>query len=166
VSAALTPPFLVAALLLCVAGALKLRSPGGAAAALGVSPWAVRGVACGEVVLGAACALWPTRPLAVALAVVYGLFSLVAVGLMRRGVSCGCFGDNDLPVSLAHVIASELLGALAVGAALTGPRDLGWVLARPAATAVVLLIGIAGALYATVLVYTQLPLAWTAWSGE
>jgi hypothetical protein len=166
VSAALTPPFVVAALLLCVAGALKLRSPRSAAAALGVSPWAVRGLACGEMVLGAACALSPTWPLAVALAVVYGLFSLVAVVLMRRGVSCGCFGDDDLPVSLAHVIASELLGALAAGAALAGPGGLGWVLGRPAPTAVVLLIGIAGALYATVLVYTQLPSAWAAWSGE
>ena len=165
-SAAVTPPFVVAALLLCVAGTLKLRSPVAAAAALGVSRWVVRGLAWGEIVLGAACALFPTWPLAVALAFVYGMFSLLAVALMRRGVPCGCFGDNDLPVSLAHVIASELLGALAVGAAFTDPRGLGWVLGRPAPTAAVLVIGIAGALYATVLVYTQLPFAWTAWSGE
>jgi hypothetical protein len=166
VSAALVPAFLVAALLLCVAGALKLRSPDGAAAALRVSPWAVRGLASGELALGVACVLLPTWPLAVALAGVYGLFSLVAVVLMRRGVPCGCFGDNDLPVSLAHVVASGLLGALALAAALTGPRGLGWVLARPVPTAAVLVFGIAGALYATVIVYTQLPTAWAAWGGE
>jgi hypothetical protein len=166
VSQALAPPFLVAALLVCVAGVLKLRSPDRAAAALRTSRWAVRGLAVGEVTLGAACALDPTRALAVALAVLYGLFSLVAVVLMRRGVPCGCFGDNDLPVSSAHVIASELLGALAVGAALAGPHGVGWALGRPALSAAVLAAGIAGALYATMAVYTQLPAAWTAWSGE
>ncbi|MBV9604568.1 MAG: hypothetical protein JO027_05655 [Solirubrobacterales bacterium] len=161
-SEALAPPFLVAALLVCVAGVVKLRSPHRAAAALQTSPWAIRGLAVGEVSLGAACALAPTRPLAVALAAVYGLFSLLAVVLMRRGVPCGCFGDNDFPVSLAHVTASELLAALALGAALTGPRGLEWALDQPAA----LLLGIAGAVYATVLVYTRLPVAWAAWSGE
>jgi hypothetical protein len=163
---ALAPPFLVASLLLCVAGAFKLRSPAAAARVLAVSPWMVRGLACGEFALGAACAVLPGRPLAVALAAVYGLFSLVAVVLMRRGVPCGCFGDNDLPVSLAHVIASELLAALALGAALTGPRGLGWVLDRPAPQAAVLIVGVAGALYAAVAVYTQLPTAWSVWSGE
>lgn len=165
-SAALGPPFVVAALLLCVAGALKLRSPDVAAAALGTSRRTVRGLACIEVALGAACALFPAWPLAVALALVYGLFSVVAVVLMRRGVACGCFGDNGLPVSWAHVIASELLAALSLGAALNGPRGLGWVLDQPAPQAVVLIAGIAGALYATVAVYTHLPAAWTAWSGE
>ena len=163
---ALAPPFLVASLILCAAGVFKLRSPVVAATALRMSPWAVRGLACGEIALGAACALVPSRPLAVGLAVVYGGFSLVAVLLMRRGVPCGCFGDNDLPVSLAHVIASELLGALALGAALAGPRGLSWVLGRPAPTAVVLVVGIAGGLYATLVLYTQLPAAWAAWSGE
>jgi hypothetical protein len=166
VSAALTPPLLVAGLLLCVSGVLKLRSPDRAAAALGVSSWLVRGLACGEVALGAACALLPSRPLAVAVAAVYGLFSLVAVVLMRRGVPCGCFGDNDLPVSLAHVIASELLGVLALGAALAGPGGLDWVLDQPASQAAALLVGIAGTVYAAVTLYTQLPAAWNAWSAE
>lgn len=165
-SAALAPPFVVAALLLCVAGALKLRSPDSAAAALGVSPWAVRGLACGEMALGAACALLPSRPLALALAVVYGLFSLVAVVLMRRGVPCGCFGDNDLPVSLAHVIASELLAAMAVAAAFGSPHGLGWLARQPGISGATLVVGVAGATYAIVLVYTAVPRAWAAWSGE
>ena len=55
------------------------------------------------------------------------------------------------------MIASELLGAVAVGAALAGPHGLGWVLDQPPMQTAALLVGVAGALYATVLVYTQLP---------
>ncbi len=155
-SAALAPAFAVAAVVLCVAGVMKLRSASRRMRALGV----------GEVALGIACAVHPTRPLAVALALVYTSFAAVAVVLMRRRVACGCFGENDFPVSLAHVIASELLGMLALAAALAGPRGLGWVLGQPAPTAAVLLIGIAGAAYATVLVYTLAPRAFAAWSAE
>jgi hypothetical protein len=154
-SAALAPPFLVASLVLCVSGALKLRSGGGAMRVLGV----------GEIALGTACAVHPTQALAAALAVVYASFSVVAVILMRRRAACGCFGEDDFPVTLAHVIASELLGALAMVAAVAGPRGFGWVLAQPAPTAVVLAIGVAGAVYATVLVYTAVPRAWAAWDA-
>jgi hypothetical protein len=146
----------VAALVLCVAGVMKLRSPARRMRAFGV----------GEVALGVACMVRPAWPLAVALAVVYTSFAAVAVVLMRRRAACGCFGENDFPVSLAHVIASELLGLMALAAALAGPRALGWVLGQPAPTAVVLLIGIAGAAYATVLVYTLAPRAFAAWSAE
>ena len=111
-SAALAPAFLVAALVLCVSGALKLRSCARTRDA--------RCSAVGEVALGAACAVHPTRALAVALAVVYASFAAVAVVLRRRRVACGCFGENDFPVSLAHVIASELLGTLALAAAVAG----------------------------------------------
>ena len=108
----------------------------------------------------------PTRALAVALAALYALFATVAVVLRRRRVACGCFGDDDLPVSLAHVIASELLCAVAVAAALMSPRGLTWLADQPGPTAVALAAGVAGAVYATVLVYTQLPAAWSAWSAE
>jgi hypothetical protein len=156
VSAALAPAFLVAALVLCVSGAAKLRSSRGAMRALGA----------GEVALGAACAVRPTPALAVALAALYTSFAVVAGVLRRRRLACGCFGENDFPVSLSHVIASELLGLLALAAALAGPRGLGWVLDQQAEVAAVLLTGIAGAGYATVLLYTAAPQAWTAWSGE
>jgi hypothetical protein len=166
VSHALAPPFLVASLVLCIAGVSKLRAPETAARALGLPTWVVRVLAAGEVVLGALCALHPTRAGAVGLAVVYSVFATVAVVLRRRRVACGCFGDNGSPVSLAHVIASELLGALALAAALTGPRGLGWLAGQPGIRAVVLAVGVAGAAYATVLVYTTVPRAWAAWSGE
>ena len=146
----------MAALVLCVAGVMKLRSPTRTMRVFGV----------GEVALGVACAVHPTRPSAVALAVVYTSFAAVAVVLMRRRAACGCFGENDFPVSLAHVIASELLGLLALVAAVAGPRGLGWVMDQQAPNAVALLIGIAGAVYAVVLVYTLAPRAFAAWSAE
>jgi hypothetical protein len=166
VSQALAPPFLVAALVLCVAGMAKLGAPHTAAAAIGTRPGVIRALALGELALGAVCVVHPTRAGAIVLAVVYSVFAAAAVVLRRRRVSCGCFGDNGLPVSLAHVIASELLGALALAAALAGPRGLGWLAGQPGIRAGALAVGVAGAAYATVLVYTAVPRAWAAWSGE
>jgi hypothetical protein len=167
----MAPPFLLAALVLCLAGVLKLRSPraaAGALDALGVpgGERAVRALSAVEIALGSACALFPSRVSAGALAVVYGLFALVAVALMRRRAGCGCFGESATAVSPAHSIASVLLAAVAVAAALTGPVGLGWMLGRSASSAAVLLLGTAGALFAIVLVYTELPRAWDAWSGR
>jgi hypothetical protein len=166
VSQALTPPFLVAALVLCVAGLAKLRAPGTAAGALSVPPAVVRAVATGELALGLLCALHPTRPAALGLAVAYQLFAAVAVMLMRRRAACGCFGENDLPVTQAHVIASELLAALAAAAVVASPHGLGWLAGRPGLTGAVLMLGVGGATYAVVLVYTAVPRAWAVWSGE
>jgi hypothetical protein len=154
-SAALAPAFIVAALVLCVSGALKLRS---------ASP-RMRVLAVGELALGTVCAVHPTRALALAVAVLYLSFAAVAAVLRRRRAACGCFGENDFPVTLAHVIASELLGTLAAVAAVAGPRGFGWVFAQPAPTALVLAIGVAGAVYATVFVYTVVPRAWAAWDA-
>lgn len=170
-SEVLTPPFLVACLVLCVAGAFKLRAPRGATHALRTlglpsGAWLVRGLAVGELALGAACAVFATRGFAAVLAGVYVMLAGVAAALARRRVSCGCFGEDEMPVSAGHWIASLVLGAVALSAAAAGSHGLGWVLGRPAATALVLLLGIAGALYATVLVYTEVPRAWSAWSGE
>ena len=167
-SEALAPPFLVASLVLCIAGLAKLRAPATAAAALGlgrVGPYSIRALALVEVALGAACVLHPTRALALALAAAYAVFATVAVVLKRRRAACGCFGDNDLPVSQAHVIASELLCALAAVAAFASPRGLSWLASQPASIAVVAALGIAGGAYAMVLLYTAVPRAWAAWSG-
>jgi hypothetical protein len=170
-STALAPPLIVASLLLCVAGALKLRSPGGAVgalAALGLPAraWIVRAFAAYEVALGAVCAIDPSRVTAVALALLYALFAAVAAILMRRRAACGCFGENDFPVSSGHWIASGLLASLALTAAVAGPRGLDWLLGRFSVTAAVALIGTVAAVYAVVLVYTAVPRAWGAWESE
>jgi hypothetical protein len=171
VSAALAPAFVVGAGLMCLAAALKLRSPHPAAAALRTlglpaAGWTVRVLAGGELVLGAVCLVHPTRATAGVLAGAYATFAGVAAALGSRRAACGCFGEDEAPVSAVHWIASAGLAAVVALAAAVGPRALGWVVGRPAPTAVVLVIGIAGALYATVLLYTQLPAAWTVWSGE
>ena len=173
-SAALTAPFLVAGLLLCVAGALKLRSPKAASAALRTlglpgATWIVRMLAAGELALGAVCAVHPTRAGAAVLTGVYVTFAGVAAVLSGRRVACGCFGglaDDEAPVSAVHWIASALLAAVAAASAAARPHELGWVVGLGAPAAAVLLVGIAGVLYATVLLYTRVPFAWAAWSGE
>jgi hypothetical protein len=157
---------MAACLTLCVAGALKLRSPQSAAGALALPPWIVRVLAAAELALGAACAVHPTRAGAVAVGLVYSLFAIVAVILQRRRVACGCFGDNGLPVSRAHVIASELLAAMAVAAAFSTPRGLGWVGSQPGFSGVAMVVGLVGATYAMVLLYVEVPRAWRAWSGQ
>jgi hypothetical protein len=170
-SQALTPPVIVAALLLCVAGALKLRAPQAAADALGtlglpVRAWTVPALAAGELVLGVGCAVDPTRATIAVLAGAYATFAAVAAALAGQGAACGCFGEDETPVSAVHWMISAGLGAVALAAAVAGSHGLGWVLGRPAAQAAALVIGIAGALYAVVLIYTAVPRAWTTWSGE
>ncbi|MBV9806151.1 MAG: hypothetical protein JO286_03155 [Solirubrobacterales bacterium] len=176
-SQALTPPLIVAALVLCAAGALKLRSPHGATGALRalglpVRPWMVAALAAGELVLGVTCAVDPTRATIAILAGTYATFAGVATALAGGGAACGCFGEDsdngedETPASALHWMASAALGAVALVAALVGSHGLSWVLGRPAAQAIALVIGIGGALYAVVLAYTVVPRAWTSWSGE
>ena len=83
VSAALAPPFLVASLVLCVAGLCEAaragRRRGGARAGAPVGPCSIRALAVGEVALGAACVLHPTRVGSPwRWRSVYGLFAAVA----------------------------------------------------------------------------------------
>lgn len=169
-SEALTAPLLVAATVLCAAGALKLRSPQAAVrafAALGLPAHAglVRVLAACELVLGAWCALHPSRPVAAAVACLYAAFAGAAAILARRRSSCGCFGEDESPASLWQSVLSALFALAAICAIVAGAHGLDWVLGRPALDAAVALVGIAGGAYATVLAYTQLPRAWAAWSA-
>jgi hypothetical protein len=171
VTQALAPPFLVASLVLCVAGAFKLRSPEVAAGALRTlrlpgGKWLVRSLAAGELLLGVVCAVHPTRATAAVLAAAYVTFAGVAAVLSGQRVGCGCFSEADTPVSRVHVVANLVLGAVAAAAAVASPRGLGWMATQPAGTGVALGIGIAGAACAVVLVYTEVPRAWTEWGGE
>lgn len=162
---ALIAPLDVAALVLCVAGLAKLRAPGVAGRALdalGLPGRAslVRAFAVAELVLGVVCLVWPTSAGAAALAAVYAAFALIARALARRRAACGCFSGDDAPASSAQTLLSAILALVALAAALDPPPSLGWVAAHSG----VLLVGIAGAAYATVLAYTELPRAVSAWS--
>ncbi len=155
--------------MLCVAAALKLRSPAAAARALGALGLParlglVRALAAGELALGAWCAVHPVRPAAGAIACLYAVFAVAALLLARRQSSCGCFGEEDAPASIAQSILSAILALVALAAMLSGAHGLGWVLVRPAMSAAVLVLGTAGAVYGTVLAYTEMPPAWGSWS--
>jgi Methylamine utilisation protein MauE len=164
----LTAPLAVAALVLIVAGVAKLRAPGPAAAALrelGLPAAAlpIRTFATGEIALGAWALVAPAGVMAIAPACCYAAFAVLALLLASRRAACGCFGEGDFPASRAQALLSAVLAVVCAAAAVWPPHGL---LDRPAGQAVVLMIGIAASAYATVLAYTQLPAAWSAWSAR
>ncbi len=168
---ALTAPYLIAALTLCVAGVAKLRAPGPAARALRAAGLpghvlAIRVFAAGEFALGATAAAVPMPATAVALAIVYAAFAALALVLHRRGAECGCFGDSGAPASPWQTAISASLATICTIAATGSAHGIGWVLARPAVTAATLVLGIGAAVYATVVAYSELPSAWAAWGGR
>lgn len=170
-NAALTPPFIAAALVLCVAGVAKLRSPAAAVRALrvlglGAGSGAVRALAAFELVLGGWCVAAPSPGAAALLGALYAGFAVVALLLARRRASCGCFGDSDAPASALQSLLSLALAALGAAGALSTPHGAGWVLDRGPASAGVLAAGIAGCAYAIVVAYTELPVAWAAWGAR
>jgi hypothetical protein len=170
-TAALTAPFAVTAVVLCAAGLTKLRSPAGAARAVMVvglpaRSWAVRAFAVGEVALGAWSLVRPAPLAAGSVACLYAGFCLLSLVLARRRASCGCFGDGDAPASLMQSLLSAALAAVAVGAAIAPVHGIGWMLGTAPGQAGVLMIGIAASAYAVVVAYTQLPRAWAAWSAR
>lgn len=168
---ALTAPMLLAAAVLCIAGVAKLRSPDPATLAfeaLGLPAECalVRALAVAELAIGIWCAIDGSGPAALAVACLYAAFALAAMLLSRRHSSCGCFGTDELPASLWQTALSATLGAVALAGALAGAHGLQWVLERPAFEAATILIGTAGAAYATVLAYTLLPQTWASWSAS
>jgi hypothetical protein len=157
---ALTVPHAVAAIVLCIAGMAKLRTPGTAATALGVPSGLVRAFSVYELALGAGALAWPgLSPL---LALTYlGLAGVTAV-LARRALSCGCFGEGDAPASIAQSILSVVLALASVAAA----HPIGWLFARSPGSAAVLVAGIVAAVYGTVVAYSEIPPAWRAWGAS
>lgn len=168
---ALTSPFLLAALVLCIAGGAKLRSPAAAsraAATLGLPSRLVLVRAFGLLELAVGCwsAAAPGRPAAAAMTCLYAIFSVLSVLLARRRAACGCFGASEAPTSTLQPLLSGIFAIVALAAMLVTPHGLGWVLGRPPMDSLVLLLGTAGAAYGTVLLYSELPQAWTSWSGR
>jgi hypothetical protein len=126
--------YLVAAGLLCVAGAAKAVRPDDTARAMAallpgrprvaVMRWIVRLGALAEAALGAVSILFP-RPLTGALvALSYLCFTGVVVAARRRGgplSTCGCFGRPDTPPTAFHVVVDLVLAAAAAAVALSAP---------------------------------------------
>jgi hypothetical protein len=168
---ALTGPFLVASLLLCVAGVAKLRSPKPAARALAdaslpASTSTIRTFAAGETALGAYAALAPGPAIAAAIAVVYAGFAGLALLLARRASSCGCLGATDTPATPLHAAVSAALALIAAAAASWPVHGAAWIFGRSPGVLLGLVIGIGGAVFGTVVVYSVLPQAWASWGGR
>jgi hypothetical protein len=168
---ALTAPFAVAALVLCAAGVAKLRSPAGAVSALVVlglpaRAVSVRALAVSEVALGVGSLLQPARATAAAVAGLYAIFAVVSFGLARRRAACGCFGVDDAPAWVGQSVLSAALAAAGLAAVIATPHGVGWILGSGVAHAAALLLAIVGSAYAAIIVYTQLPRAWPAWSAR
>jgi hypothetical protein len=174
-TAILTTPIAMTAIVLAVAGIAKLRSPAGAVRALAAAGLSVPGpgvpiaaslvriAASLELAVAALVLLVPGRASCALLAATYALLALVAGALARRGAACGCFGAGDAPATAAHVGLSAVLAVIA-GAGVAWPaHGIAWLLGATPGVAGALVLGIAGAAYATVLAYTELPSAWSAW---
>jgi methylamine utilization protein MauE len=168
---ALTPPLLVAAAVLLLAGAAKLRSPAAAAHALrtlGVPARGglVRALAVAELALALLVMLAPSRPATGAIACLYAVFALITLLLARQRASCGCFGEAGPPASSAQSLISLLFSAVAWLATASSAHGLPWVLGRPLGSAVVVVLGAGAAAFGAVVAYTEVPSAWAAWSGR
>jgi hypothetical protein len=163
-ASALTVPHAVAALLLCVAGVAKLRSPAAAARAVGVAPTAIRALAILELGLGAWALLSADAASSALMAVLYATFAVVTIRLGRRGARCGCFGSDETPASSIQSTVSAALALLSLAGLAASPHGASWILGRPLGTVTVLVVGTAGAVYGTVLAYSDLPLLWRSWS--
>jgi hypothetical protein len=161
---ALSIPHAVAALVLCVAGLAKLRSPGAAARAVGLGPASIRAFAAFEVALGAWALLAAAPEGSALMAAVYAGFAVLTLVLSRAGAPCGCFGEERAPASPIQSLVSAALALVCAVCAAGAPHALGWILSRPAGTVTVLVLGTAGAVYGTVLAYSELPLMWRSWS--
>jgi hypothetical protein len=171
VAQALTAPVLVAALVLCATGVAKLRAPSTAAVALAgagltASVVPVRAFASLELALGVWVVPAPSSVNCALLALTFLALSGVALMLTRRASSCGCFGDTQAPASNLHALLNAAFAVLAAAGVAWPPHGLTWVLGQPPVLAASLLGGIAGAAYATVIAYTELPAAWSAWSAQ
>ena len=161
---ALTVPHAVAALILCVAAAAKLRSPGGAARAIGRGPGAVRAFAVAELALGVWALASATLVAGLLMAALYSAFAVLTLRLARVGESCGCFGARSEPASPLQSVLSAVLAGVAAVAAVAGTRSGAWVLGQPPAAAMLLVIGTVGVAYGVVLAYSELALMWKSWS--
>ncbi len=126
----------------------------------------MRALALVELVVGGLSLVGPSPLLAGVVAVLYAGFCSVSLVLARRHAACGCFGDSDAPASGVQSALSAALCLVAIGAAIAPAHGIGWIIDAGAAQASALVIGIAGAAYATIAAYTELPQAFAAWSGQ
>ena len=115
-------PLFAAALLLGVAGLLKVLTPGPTRIALrhaGLpdSTLAARTIGVGELAVTAVVIGWGGRVGAALLALAYlgfAAFSARVITATRGRASCGCFGASDAPLTRLHVRVDLAIAAVAL----------------------------------------------------
>ena len=168
----IAPLFFLATSLLLVSGVLKLVRPRATAQALldaGLpgSRAVARGLGAGECAAAAFAAAAPARGGALALALVYFAFAGFVGSVLRThptAASCGCAGSKAVPPSLLHLG----LDVVAAAAGLTylakhGPSVGVW-FARYCWGSVPVLAGLVLAGWLVIVVVTEVPPAWRAWT--
>ncbi len=161
----ITGPALVAAALVALAGAQKLLDPVMTVGALRAmrlpaSSTMVRAGAAVELALGVGAVAVGGALLWWLLALSYVAFAVFVVAALRRGTmigSCGCFGREDTPPHVVHVVLNVGLAGVAAIAAMSLPGALiDEVVDHPGQGAAVALLA-AGSLYLLYAAYVEPP---------
>jgi hypothetical protein len=162
---AVAGPFMIAAVLVALAGALKAVSPRDTANALrGVglpaAPWMVRAGGACEVGVGAYAIVAGDRLGAALVAMSYLAFAgFVAVAIAREAPisTCGCFGKADTPPSVVHLGFDLAAAAVALAVVVDPTAAIGDVLADQPLAGVPYLLLVATGTYLAFLALTVLP---------
>jgi hypothetical protein len=148
-----------AALLLALAGLAKVVTPAPAVTTLRLAYPALRGMrtlravvragGVAELAIGLAALTVGSRLTAVLLGCCYLVFAALAVRLVRRGqhAPCGCFGQPDSPIGIAHVVLNVICVGGAIAATLRPPGPAGGLFEHGA------LPGVVGAAQVVLLAY-------------
>ena len=80
-------------------------------------------------------------------------------------MDCGCFGEAGGTVGPGHVVLDLACVGVGLAAVVSPPPALASIVGHAPFEGAVLLCGIAAAVYALYLAYTQLPAAWSAYAG-
>jgi hypothetical protein len=167
---ALTGPALVTAGLLALAGAQKLLDPTMAVGALRAlrlpsSPSLVRAGAGAELLLGVAAITVGGAPLWLLVAASYVAFTAFVAAALRSGTmigSCGCFGREETPPHLVHLVLDVGLAGLATAVAVWSPSAPLEALADAPGNGLVLVFLAGLALYLVHAAFVDLPRALAA----
>jgi hypothetical protein len=164
---ALAAPSAVAAAILVVAGAAKLKKPLPVTGSLALlklprSTALVRGLGSLEIAIGIAALSAEPRVTYTILAGVYAAFAVFtawALKLDKPLASCGCFGDPDTPAAPSHVLLTALAAVTAAAAAASGTPTLRALLVTEGWRVLPLAIYLGVGVYLAFLAFTALPRA-------
>jgi hypothetical protein len=161
----LVGPFLIAAVVLALAGARKLADPAptrGALRQMGL-PWrgpVVPAMALAEIATAATAVVVGSWWSAAALAAWYVGFTVFVAVALRRDVplaSCGCLGSPDTPPTVGHLVVDGLFAATAIGVTLDPIGAIGEVLGDQPWSGLPLLLWVGVGTYIVYLVLAVLP---------